>query len=113
MQEKKKSGFGTAGMVLSIVSCSLAFITLIVFMSKPINVEMPLLNILMYIALILGAIGVLFSIVTFITKVKNKKAIVGLILGIITVLMFLFYNDVDKLGNNAMQNAYDEISELY
>ena len=66
MDEKKKSGFGTAGLVLGIIGICTSFI--------------PIVNNLSF---VLGLIGVILAIVSLIKKASKGQAIAGVILCIL------------------------------
>lgn len=70
MDEKRKSGFATAGLVLGIIGMCTSFI--------------PIIN---NISFILGLIGMVFGIVSLIKKASKGQAIVGVILCILAMVI--------------------------
>ena len=70
MEEKKKSGLATAGLVLGIIGICTSFI--------------PVIN---NVSFILGLIGTIFGIVALIKKASKGQAIAGIILCILTIVI--------------------------
>lgn len=70
MEEKKKSGFATAGLVLGIIGICTSFI--------------PIVNNLSF---VLGAIGVIFTIISLIKKASKGQTIAGLILCVLAIVI--------------------------
>lgn len=70
MEQTKKSGFGTAGLVLGIIAICFSFI--------------PVIS---YISFILGALALIFSIISLCKGASKGMAIAGLILAIIALVM--------------------------
>lgn len=70
MEEKKKSGFATAGLVLGIIGICTSFI--------------PIINNLSF---VLGIIGAIFAIISLIKKASKGQAIVGVILCVLAVVI--------------------------
>lgn len=70
--ETKKSGFGTAGLVLGIIGICLSFI--------------PILN---NASFFLGVLAVIFGLISLIKKASKGKAIAALVLGILSVVITL------------------------
>ena len=98
MEEKKKSGFATAGLVLGIIAICFSFI--------------PVVS---YVSFVLGALAIIFSIVALAKKASKGMAIAGLIVAVIAV--FMAYNmhkglekAVDEIGN-ALDNSKTETLE--
>ncbi len=87
MEEKKKSGFATAGLVLGIIGVCTSFI--------------PIVNNLSF---ILGLIGILFGIVSLIKKASKKTAIAAII---VCVLAMYFTVSSQK----SLSDSLDEVSE--
>ena len=71
-KEVKCSGLATAGMVLGIIGIVLSFI--------------PIIN---NFAFVLGILAFIFGLITLIKKTEKGKAIAGLVLGILTVVITL------------------------
>ncbi|MGN1374435.1 MAG: hypothetical protein ACI4XK_03950 [Bacilli bacterium] len=67
---KKKSGLATASLVLGIIGAVLSFI--------------PIIN---NIAFILGVLAFIFGIIPFFQKASRGKAIAGVILGILSIVI--------------------------
>ena len=86
MEEKKKSGFATAGLVLGIIAICFSFI--------------PLVS---YVSFVLGALAIIFSIVALAKKASKGMAIAGLIVAVIAV--FMAYN-----MHKGLEKAVDEVS---
>lgn len=85
MEEKKKSGLTTAGLVLGIIGVCTSFI--------------PLINNLSF---IMGILAVIFGIVT-VKKAEKAKVIATIILGVLAVYFTI----------NAQQNLADDINDAF
>lgn len=85
--ETKKSGLSTAGMVLGIVGIVLSFI--------------PIIN---NIAFFLGILAVIFGIIGLVKKAGKGKAIAGLVLGILAIVITLAMQ-------SAVSDSIDETSK--
>lgn len=98
MEEKKKSGFATAGLVLGIIAICFSFI--------------PLIS---YVSFVLGALAIIFSIVSLVKRASRGMALASLIVAIIAV--FMAYNMHKGLEtavneiNNAIDNSKTETLE--
>ena len=98
--KERKSGFATAALVLGIIGICLSFI--------------PILN---NAAFFLGILAVIFAFVSFAKKASKGKAIAGLILGILSVVITLslqssWAESLDKVSDdldNAVGNNTEEI----
>lgn len=98
--KERKSGFATAALVLGIIGICLSFI--------------PILN---NAAFFLGILAVIFAFVSFAKKASKGKAIAGLILGILSVVITLslqssWAESLDKVSDdldNAAGNNTEEI----
>lgn len=86
MEEKKKSGFATAGLVLGIIGICTSFI--------------PIINNLSF---ILGLIGMIFGIVSLIKKASKGQAITGVILCILAMVITIN-------SQQALSNSLNEVS---
>lgn len=108
MSEVKKSGLATAGLVVGIVGICLSFI--------------PVVN---NAAFVLGALAVIFSVITLIKKASVGKSVTALVLGILAIVITIvmqnaFVKAVDdafdglssSLNNMTGENT-DEITEKY
>lgn len=85
MEEKKKSGFATAGLVLGIIGMCTSFI--------------PIINNLSF---VLGIIGLIFGIVSLIKKASKGQAIAGVILCILAMVITI----------NSQQALSDSLNEV-
>ena len=85
MEEKKKSGFATAGLVLGIIGVCTSFI--------------PIIN---NVSFILGLIGIIFGIVSLIKKASKGQAIAGVILCILAIVITI----------NSQQALSDSLNEV-
>lgn len=98
--KERKSGFATAALVLGIIGICLSFI--------------PILN---NAAFFLGILAVIFAFFSFAKKASKGKAIAGLILGILSVVITLslqssWAESLDKVSDdldNAVGNNTEEI----
>lgn len=98
--KERKSGFATAALVLGIIGICLSFI--------------PILNNAVF---FLGILAVIFAFVSFAKKASKGKAIAGLILGILSVVITLslqssWAESLDKVSDdldNAVGNNTEEI----
>lgn len=85
MEEKKKSGFATAGLVLGIIGICTSFI--------------PIINNLSF---ILGIIGVIFGIVSLVKKASKGQSIIGIVFCILAIVITI----------NSQQALSDSINEV-
>lgn len=85
-EEKKKSGFATAALVLGIIGICTSFI--------------PIVN---NASFVLGVLAVIFAIISLIKKASTGKAIVSIILGILAVVITLS-------SQKALSDSFDELS---
>lgn len=84
VQEKKKSGLGTAGMVLGIIGICFSVV--------------PEIN---YIAFILGILALIFSSISLAKKASKGKAIAGLVLSLLTILFSIItITSMDETTSN-------------
>lgn len=98
--EKKKSGFGTASLVLGIIGVCTSFI--------------PIVN---NVSFILGLIGAIFAIISLIKKASKGQAVAGIILCIIAIVVTLSaqkalgdgLNEVSSNLDKATGNSTEEI----
>lgn len=100
MEEKRKSGFATAGLVLGIIGICTAFI--------------PLVN---NISFILGLIGAMFGVIALIKKASKGQAIAGIVLCILAIVITVnsqkalsdslntWSQDVDKAIGNSTEEV--------
>lgn len=86
MEEKKKSGFATAGLVLGIIGICTSFI--------------PIVNNLSF---VLGAIGVIFAVISLVKKASKGQAIAGIILCILAIVITIN-------SQKALSNGLNEVS---
>lgn len=85
MEEKKKSGFATAGLVLGIIGMCTSFI--------------PIVNNLSF---VLGVIGAIFAIIALIKKASKGQAIAGIILCVLAIVITI----------NSQQALSDSLNEV-
>lgn len=88
VEEKKKSGFGTASLVLGIIAISTSFIIIVNNMS-----------------FVLGIIGAILGIVSLTKKASKGKAIWGIVLCILAIIITLnlqqsWSDSLDELSNS-------------
>ena len=100
MKEEKKTGFSVAAMVLGIIGICLSFI--------------PIVN---NVSFILGVLSVIFAIVSLVKKSGKAKAIVGLILGILSVVITLslqnsWSKSLDVVGKDLDNMTGDNTEEI-
>lgn len=100
MKEEKKTGFSVASMVLGIIGICLSFI--------------PIVN---NVSFILGVLSVIFAIVSLVKKSGKSKAIVGLILGILSVVITLslqnsWSKSLDDVGKDLDNMTGDNTEEI-
>ena len=100
MKEEKKTGFSVAAMVLGIIGICLSFI--------------PIVN---NVSFILGVLSVIFAIVSLVKKSGKAKAIVGLILGILSVVITLslqnsWSKSLDDVGKDLDNMTGDNTEEI-
>lgn len=100
MEEKKKSGLATAGLVLGIIGICTSFI--------------PVIN---NVSFILGLIGTIFGIVALIKKASKGQAIAGIILCVLTIVITInsqktlsdslntWSQDLDKAAGNSTEEV--------
>ena len=92
MEETKKSGLSTAGMVLGIIGICISFI--------------PVLN---YISVILSILAVIFGLIGTINGKGRGMAITALVLGIVSFIFI--YNSYKALGE-AVDTINDGVNQL-
>lgn len=86
MEEKKKSGFATAGLVLGIIGICTSFI--------------PFVNNLSF---VLGAIGVIFAVISLVKKASKGQAIAGVILCVLAIVITIN-------SQKALSDSLNEVS---
>lgn len=86
MEEKRKSGLATAGLVLGVIGICTSFI--------------PIINNLSF---VLGAIGAIFAIISLIRKAGKGQAIAGLILCVLAMVITI---NLQK----ALSDSLDQVS---
>lgn len=100
MEEKKKSGFATAGLVLGIIGICTSFI--------------PIIN---NMAFVLALIGILFGIVSLIKQASKGQAIAGIIVCILAIIITInsqkaLSESLDTIGKDfdkATGNSTEEV----
>ena len=90
VEQSKKNGFSTAGLVLGIIGICTSFI--------------PLINNLSF---VIGAIAIIFGIVALIQKAGKGKIIVTIILGILSIIITLNSQKALSDSFNAISNDLD------
>ena len=98
--ENKKSGFGTAGLVLGIIGICTCFI--------------PIIN---NASFIMGLLGIIFGIICLVKKASKGKAITALILGILSIIITLslqssWSNTLDNISNDLNTLSGDNTEEV-
>lgn len=97
MEEKKKSGFATASLVLSIIGICTSFI--------------PIINNLSF---IMGVLAIIFSIVSLVKKASIGKAITSLVISIIAIFITIYMQKifVDAVDTtiNDINNSIDQVN---
>ena len=94
MEEKRKSGFATAGFVLGILGLCTSFI--------------PIIN---NVSFILALIGAIFTIVSLIKKASKGMAIAGLIICIVTgIIVIQSQQALSNSLNEAITTFNDDVS---
>jgi len=91
MEEKKKSGFGTASLVLGIIGACTSFI--------------PIVN---NVSFVLGLIGVIFAIISLVKKASKGQAIAGIILCVIAMAITLSSQKALGEGLNEVSSNLDK-----
>ena len=86
MENTKKSGFATAGLVLGIIGICTSFI--------------PIVNNLSF---VLGAIGVIFAIISLVKKASKGQAIAGVILCVLAIVITIN-------SQKALSDSLNEVS---
>lgn len=89
--EKKKSGFGTASLVLGIIGVCTSFI--------------PIVN---NVSFILGLIGAIFAIISLIKKASKGQAVAGIILCILAIVITLSAQKALGDGLNEVSSNFDK-----
>ncbi len=93
MEEKKKSGIATAGMVLGIISICTSFI--------------PIIN---NCSFVLGVLALIFGIISIIKKTSIGKCITAIILGILAIIITITLQNSWSNSLNEVSNNIDKIS---
>lgn len=93
MEEKKKSGLSTAGLVLGIIGICTSF--------------MPIINNLSF---VMGVLAIVFGVIAFIKKAGKVKNIIIIILGILTIMITI--NSQEELSKSleTLSNDLDTIT---
>lgn len=93
MEEKKKSGLSTAGLVLGIIGICTSF--------------MPIINNLSF---VMGVLAIVFGAIAFIKKAGKVKNIIIIILGILTIMITI--NSQEELSKSleTLSNDLDTIT---
>lgn len=93
MEEKKKSGLSTAGLVLGIIGICTSF--------------MPIINNLSF---VMGVLAIVFGVIAFIKKAGKVKSIIIIILGILTIMITI--NSQEELSKSleTLSNDLDTIT---
>lgn len=86
MEEKKKSGFATAGLVLGIIGMCTSFI--------------PIIN---NVSFVLGLMGMIFGIISLIKKASKGQAVAGVILCILAMVITIN-------SQKALSDSFSEVS---
>lgn len=94
MENIKKSGFGTASLVLGIIAICFSFI--------------PVVS---YISFILGILAIIFAIVSLSKKASKGLAIAGLILAIVAVFIAYSMHKGLETAVNEINTAIDDVSK--
>lgn len=94
IDEKRKSGFATASLVLGIIGICTSFI--------------PIVN---NISFILGLIAVVFGIVSLVKKASKGMAIAGIIISILAIVVTLSSQKALSDGLDAMSKDLDKATE--
>lgn len=94
MEEKKKSGFATAGLVLGIIGVCTSFI--------------PIVN---NVSFILGIIGVLFGVVALIKRASKGQAIASVILCVLAIVITINSQKALSESLNAVSESLNATSE--
>lgn len=95
MEKTRKSGFGTAGLVLGIIAICFSFI--------------PVIS---YFSFILGILAIVFSVVSLCKKASKGLAVAGLILSIIAVIMAYSMHQGIKNVAKEVSGALNELSNI-
>lgn len=91
MEQTKKSGFSTAGLVLGIVGICTSII--------------PIVNNLSF---IMGILAFIFGAIALVKKAGRGKAIAGIILGILTVVVTI---NMQKMWSDALDTVSDNLDK--
>ena len=100
MNEVKKSGFATAGLVVGIVGICLSFI--------------PVVN---YVVFALGILAIVFAVVCFIKKASIGISVAAFILGVLSIVVaiimhMLVYKAVDYAVNGMSKDLNDAVDNI-
>ena len=98
--ENKKSGFGTAGLVLGIIGICTCII--------------PIIN---NASFIMGLLAIIFGIISLVKKASKGKAITALILGILSIVITLslqssWSNTLDNISNDLNTMSGDNTEDV-
>ena len=98
--ENKKSGFGTAGLVLGIIGICTCFI--------------PIIN---NASFIMGLLAIIFGIICLVKKASKGKATTALILGLLSIVITLslqssWSNTLDNISNDLNTISGDNTEEV-
>jgi len=92
MEQTKKSGLATAGLVLGIIGACTSFI--------------PVVN---NISFVMGALAIIFGLITLIKKTGKGKAIAAIIIGILAIVITI---NSQKALSDAIQDVSKELDKM-
>ena len=93
MEEKKKTGLATAGMVLGIIAICTSFI--------------PIINNLSF---IMGILALIFGIISIIKKQSTGKCITAIVLGVLSIVITFSLQSIWSKSLNQASNELDKMT---
>lgn len=109
MEKDNTKSFGMIAIIVAIVGLVLSIVALNKILASSILSDVSFATLLIWIALLLGVIGVILGIITLKKKTDKFKAITGVVLGIITIIIFLFYMFVNFAIESTLNDAQNEL----
>lgn len=91
MEETKKSGFSTAGLILGIIGICTSFI--------------PIINNLSF---VMGVLAVVFGVIAFVKRAGKGKIIASIILGVLAIVITI---NSQKALSDSLQTISDDINK--
>ncbi len=110
MENNNKKSFGIISILVSIAGLGMSIVSLNKILTSSILSDVSSSTTLIWIALILGVVAVILGIITLKSKTDKFKAISSIVIGIIIVVLFIFYMFVNSTVENTLNDVQKELS---